>query len=399
MATTPGAPLLDTLFAAKARTARPTSRWPEEPEGAISLAYGFAAPELFPTDDLVAATSEVLAEDAPHALNYGPTYPGLVALVIDRLARQQINAAPRNVLVTHGSSQALGLLAQVFIDPGDAVIVEGPTFMGAVNYFAAAGARLITAPVDREGLNVQALEEILEGLKGEGVTAKFIYTIPTYHNPSGALMPLARRKELLAVAARYGALIVEDDAYGELYFDAPPPPRLAALDTDGIVIHVSTFSKILAPGVRVGFACARPEIIERMAMFKIEGGGGPFITRVVERYCADGRLDAHIAELRKLYKRKAQVMMDAIAREFPPEVTYLRPEGGFFIWCRLPEGMSAKKLLEVAEARGVSFVAGSDFYANGAGDNELRLSFSLQPEDLIVEGIKRIGAAMKAQAR
>ncbi|HMO59198.1 MAG TPA: PLP-dependent aminotransferase family protein, partial [Roseiflexaceae bacterium] len=272
MAPTSRAPTLDTLFAARARTSRATSRWPEEPEGAISLAYGFAAPERFPTDALVAATAEVLAEDAPHALNYGPTYPGLVRLIIDRLAHQQISAGPSNIMVTHGSSQALGLLAQVFIDQGDTVIVEGPSFMGAVNYFIAAGARLVTVPVGAEGLDLDVLEGTLADLKAEGVVPKFVYTIPTYHNPTGTLMPLANRQRLIELAVRYGTLLLEDDAYGELYFDAPPPPRLAALDTDGVVIHVSTFSKILAPGVRVGFACARPEIIERLSMFKIEGG-------------------------------------------------------------------------------------------------------------------------------
>ncbi|HMP43106.1 MAG TPA: PLP-dependent aminotransferase family protein [Roseiflexaceae bacterium] len=396
MAPTSRAPTLDTLFAARARTSRATSRWPEEPEGAISLAYGFAAPERFPTDALVAATAEVLAEDAPHALNYGPTYPGLVRLIIDRLAHQQISAGPSNIMVTHGSSQALGLLAQVFIDQGDTVIVEGPSFMGAVNYFIAAGARLVTVPVGAEGLDLDVLEGTLADLKAEGVVPKFVYTIPTYHNPTGTLMPLANRQRLIELAVRYGTLLLEDDAYGELYFDAPPPPRLAALDTDGVVIHVSTFSKILAPGVRVGFACARPEIIERLSMFKIEGGNGPFITRVVERYCADGRLEAHIADLRRLYKRKAEVMLAAIEREFLPEVTFRRPAGGFFIWCRLPDGMDAPTLLKAAEARGVSFVAGSDFYANGAGANELRLAFSLQSEELIVKGIERTGAAMRS---
>jgi 2-aminoadipate transaminase len=388
-----GAPRLDELFAARARTLLPPQIWPEAPDDAISLNYGFAAPELFPTRELHEAAGEVLFEDTDAALNYGPTDPRLVQLIAARMAARGVAAGPENILVTMGSSQALGLLPQVLVEPGDTVLIEGPSFMGAVRYFSAAGARLVTVPTDDEGLDVDALEQILREHQARHVRPKFLYTIPTYQNPTGTLMPLARRERLVALAAEYGLLLVEDDAYGELGFEGERMPSLASLDHDGWVVHVSTFSKILAPGVRVGFAVGRPEVIGRLAQFKLEGGR-PFVSRLVERFCADGRLDAHIRELNALYRRKRDVMWEAMERELPPGWSATKPTGGFFIWCRLPQGMSATALLEAAE--GVAFEPGTRFFANGQGDEAIRLAFSYQPEDRIVEGIRRIGAAMRA---
>jgi 2-aminoadipate transaminase len=208
-------------------------------------------------------------------------------------------------------------------------------------------------------------------------------------------MPLARRQKLVALAAEYGVAIVEDDAYGDLRYEGQALPNLAALDQEGWVIRVGTFSKILAPGVRMGWAYARPEIIERLAMFKAEGSSGPYLTRVVARYCAEGRLDAHIQDLIGLYRHKRDVMLDTIGREFPAEVATLRPAGGFFIWCRLPSGMSASALLARAEERGATFLPGTRCFANGQGDDAIRLAFSFQPAEQIVEGITRLGAAMR----
>ncbi|MFO7167333.1 MAG: PLP-dependent aminotransferase family protein [Chloroflexota bacterium] len=390
-----GAPKLDDLYARRAKTARATAEWPDGPETAISLSYGFAAPEAFPVEDLHAATGEVLFEDAAEALNYGPTSPRLVELIASRMRERGIQAGRENILVTHGSSQALALLPLVMVDRGDTVIVEGPSFMGAVRNFIAAGAQLVTAPTDDQGLDVDALEQILRDLRARGVRPKFLYTIPTYHNPTGTLLPLERRRRLVALAAEYGLLVVEDDAYGELRFEGEPATRLAALDEEGWVLHVGTFSKILAPGVRMGFACGRPELIQRLQMFKLEGGQ-PFFSRVVERYCADGRLDAHIRELNVLYRRKRDLMLEAMRRELPAGWSAAVPQGGFFIWCRLPEGMSAEALLKQAEAAGVTFVPGTQFFANGQGDDAIRLAFSFQSEERIAEGIARLGAAMRA---
>jgi 2-aminoadipate transaminase len=245
-------------------------------------------------------------------------------------------------------------------------------------------------------MDIDALESSLADLEREGVRPKLIYTIPTFHNPSGVTMPLERRKRLVALAAEHGVLIVEDDAYGDLRFVGEPLPTLAALDSEGWVLRIGTYSKILAPGVRVGYAYGPHELLQRLSMFKSEGDSGPFLTHVIARYSADGRLEAHIEELRALYRHKCQVMLDAIARDFPADVETIAPEGGFFIWCKLPTDLNATALLPLAADRGVAFLPGVRCYANGQGDDAIRLAFSYHNAERIVDGIARLGDAMRA---
>ncbi|MEY2844513.1 MAG: hypothetical protein RL076_59 [Chloroflexota bacterium] len=388
---------LDALFSTRAKSFREGPDWAPEPEGTISLSYGFADPAHFPVASIIDATSEVLAEDVNGALNYGPTYPGLVRLVVDRLqARGVAHAAPSNVMISYGSSQILALLPQIMVDPGDVVIVEGPCFMGAVRSFQEAGAKIETVPVRADGMDIDALASMLASLTAQGIRPKFIYTTPTYQNPTGTLMPLANRKRLVALAEQYGVLILEDDAYGDLRFEGEPLPKLIALDTKGWVLNCGTFSKILAPGVRMAWACGPEAIIKRLQKFKIEGSSGPFLTRMVERFSADGKLDAHIAELNENYRHKRDVMLDAIRREFPADVRYTVPEGGFFIYLYLPDDMPAATVLAKGRELGVTALSGVGCYANGQGAHEMRLAFSYQPEAKLVEGIRRLGAAMKA---
>ncbi|NTW96998.1 MAG: PLP-dependent aminotransferase family protein [Oscillochloris sp.] len=394
---TPPLPSLDSLYAARARGALPPLQGAAQAARVplLSLTFGLADPALFPRVELAAATANVLADDAPDALNYGPSFAGLTEQVLARLRAQGVEAGPENILIGYGSSQILALLPEVFVDRGDTVIIEGPSFMGAVRRFAMVGANLVTVPTDGAGMDVDALEVTLRDLAARGVRAKFIYTIPTFHNPSGVTMSLARRQRLVALAAAYEVVVVEDDAYGELRFRGDDLPTLAALDTEGWVVRVCTYSKILAPGVRLGWAYARPEIIERLNMFKLEGGNGPFLTRVIARYAADGRLEAHITRLRGHYREKCDVMLEAIRREFPAEVRADRPDGGFFVWCRLPQGVRATALLERAHAEGVTFLPGVNCYANGQGDDAIRLAFSFQPAAQIQEGVARIARAMR----
>jgi 2-aminoadipate transaminase len=388
---------LDALFATRAKAFREGPDWAPEPEGTISLSYGFADPEHFPVAEIIEATAEVLAEDVNGALNYGPTYPGLVRLVVDRLKTRGVaHAAPSNVMISYGSSQILALLPQIMVDPGDVVIVEGPCFMGAVRSFQEAGAKIETVPVRADGMDIDILAQLLADLTQQGIRPKFIYTTPTYQNPTGTLMPLANRKRLVALAAQYGVLILEDDAYGDLRFEGEALPKLIALDTDGWVLNCGTFSKILAPGVRMAWACGPEAVIKRLQKFKVEGSSGPFLTRMVERFAADGRLDAHIAELNENYRHKRDVMLAAIARELPADVTYTVPQGGFFIYLYLPADMPAAAVLAKGRECGVTALSGVGCYANGQGANEMRLAFSYQPEDKLVEGIRRLGAAMKA---
>lgn len=390
---------IDDLFAVRAKQVPPQIYGPEHRSGQIpliSFSYGLADPELFPRDDLLAATSEVLGEDDAAALNYGPSYSGLRDQIVARMRGRGVAAEAPNILVCYGSSQILALLPQIFIDPGDVVLIEGPSFLGAVRLFARAGAQLISVPVDEHGMDVDALHTIVRDLHSRNIRPKFVYTIPTFQNPTGATLSLARRRQLVEVAATYGIIIVEDDAYGDLRFEGEAIPPLAALDTAGWVIYVGTFSKILAPGLRMGWACAHPSIIERLATFKSEGTAGPFLTRLVACYCADGRLDAHIQRLNEHYQRKRDVMLDTIARAFPSDARPLRAEGGFFVWCKLPAGMRATQLLPVAEERGVTFLPGTRCFADEQGDDAIRLAFSFQPIEQITEGITHLGEAMRA---
>ncbi len=387
---------LETLFAARVREVTPplfgAAGEPARP--LISLAYGLADPALFPRAELMAAAAEVLAYEAAESLNYAMSYPGLTDQIVARLRAEGVDAQPEQVLVGYGSSQILALLPEIFVEPGDVVIIEGPSFLGAVRRFAQSGARLVTVPVDEHGMDVVALADTLRALTTAGQRPKFIYTIPTFHNPTGVTLTLERRQQLVELAAEYGTPIVEDDAYIDLRFTGEPLPSLAALDPDGWVIRVGTYSKILAPGLRIGWVHARREIIDRLLMVKAEGTTGPFITRVVARYSESGRLERHIAALRHHYATKCQVMASAIRRHFPPEARFVMPDGGFFIWVTLPEGLSAQSLLAAARAQGAEFLPGTACFAEpGQGDNALRLAFSFQSSDQIEAGIARIGLA------
>jgi 2-aminoadipate transaminase len=362
----------------------------------ISLAFGLADPAFFPTEELAEATADVLAERTDAALNYGPPSRELIEQIAARLRLQGIPAEVDQVMLSYGSGQLLALIPQVMVDPGDVVIIEGPTFMTAVRRFELAGARIVTIPTDAQGMDMDALERSLVELGREGVRPKLIYTIPTFHNPSGVTMPLERRQRLVALAAEYGVLIVEDDAYGDLRFVGETLPTLAALDTEGWVLRVGTYSKILAPGVRVGFAYGPRELLQRLSMFRSEGDSGPFLTHIVARYSADGRLEAHIDQLRALYRHKCRVMLDAIAREFPPDIAPIAPEGGFYVWCRLPGDLSATTLLSRAADRGVAFLPGTRCYTGGQGDDAIRLAFSYHTPEKIADGVARIGEAIRA---
>ncbi|HZG67084.1 MAG TPA: PLP-dependent aminotransferase family protein [Herpetosiphonaceae bacterium] len=388
---------LSDLYAQRARdlAARVVGAAQQGRAAPISLAFGLADPALFPTRALAAATAEALSEHPDAALNYGPPSRELIEQIATRLRLEGIAAEPDHLMVSYGSGQILALLPQVLVDPGDVVMIEGPSFMVAVRRFELAGARIITVPLDAQGMDVDVLASSLADLARAGIRPKFIYTIPTFHNPAGVTMPLERRKQLVALAAHYGVLIVEDDAYGELRFVGDALPSLAALDREGWVIRIGTYSKILAPGVRVGWAYGPRELLERLSMFRSEGNVGPFLTHVVARYCANGRLEAHIEELRALYRQKCQVMLDAIRREFPPDVQTIAPEGGFFIWCRLPADLRATALLPLAAERGVAFLPGVRCYSNGQGDNAIRLSFSYHDTASLTEGIARLADAMR----
>ncbi|MCX6016503.1 MAG: PLP-dependent aminotransferase family protein [Chloroflexales bacterium] len=366
---------------------------PNETHDTISLAYGDADPALFPVKPLIAAVDSMLTGNLDITLNYAPAYAGLIELVKERMARLHIPLTRSELMLANGSSQILSLLPQILCDPGDVIIVEGPTFLGAVETFFNCGLTIETIPVREDGMDLDLLESTLIRLTAQGIRAKFIYTIPTFQNPTGSTMPLANRHRLVGLAARFGVIIVEDDAYGDLHFDNPIPPKLIALDPTW-VLYVGTFSKILAPGVRMAWACGPAEIIKRLNRFKTEGSNGPFMTRLVAQVSADGWLDKHIAVLNAHYNTKCHAMLNTIAETFPSDVRYNRPLGGFFVYVYLPNDLPVSRLLPAAIANGVSFLPGTTCYADGQGTHEIRLAFSFQSLEKVVEGIRRLGATM-----
>ncbi|HMQ31719.1 MAG TPA: PLP-dependent aminotransferase family protein [Chloroflexaceae bacterium] len=386
---------LSDLYAARARDAAPPMWGPSPAAGAIpiiSLAYGFADPAFFPREELVEATAQALADDVGATLNYGPSAPALYTLVAERLAREGVAAHEDQILLAYGSGQVLGLLPRVLVEPGDTVLVEAPTFMGAVRQFGRAGARLVGVPVGAQGLDPDALEATLADLARRGVRPKFLYSIPTFQNPAGATLSLEGRRRVVALAARYGVLVVEDDAYVDLRFSGEALPPMAALDEEW-VLRVGTFSKILAPGLRMGWAHGPKGLIERLQMFKLEGGSGPFLTHLVARFAHDGRLDRHIEALRAHYAVKCERLATALRREVP-DGDFITPEGGFFIWLRLPAGMTASELAPVALRHGVEVLPGTRCFADGGGEQHIRLAFSEAPLDELDEGARRLGAAI-----
>jgi 2-aminoadipate transaminase len=364
-----------------------------------SFAFGLADPSLFPTQALAAASEAVLIETGADVLNYGSTHEALIEQVLQIMAERGVTATAEQVVISHGSGQLLALLPHVFVEPGDVVLVEGPTFMGAVGRFAAAGARLLSIPVDEAGMDVEILEHHLRGLARQGIRPRFIYTIPTFHNPKGSCLSLERRSRLVALAAHYGVVVVEDDAYYDLRFEGDPLPTLAELDQEGWVLHIGTFSKIVAPGLRVGWGCGSPELVKRLDMFRTEGSLGRYLGRLVAAFCANGQLKHHIQSLKQGYRHKRDVMMEAIRQYFPDQVRVTLPEGGFFIWVELPGQIDAQAVLTATRAQGVTFLPGSRCYAEPAGDHALRLAFSYQPPERILEGIGVIGSTLKSMLK
>lgn len=368
---------------------------PRENADTISLAFGDADPKWFPQHRFNQSITTLLAGHVDPFMNYAPVDELLTALVTQRLERRGVTVNQKQLLITYGSSQVLGLLPTIMLEPGDTIIVEGPTFLGAVEYFAAADARIETIPVGPDGMDLDVLEATLQRLKHHNIRPKFIYSIPTYQNPTGTLMSAANRARLVALAAQYEVLLIEDDAYGELSYSPLDVPSMLTLPGSEWVLHIGTFSKILAPGVRMAWAYGPAAVIRRLQRFKSESDCGTFITRLVASMASDGWLDAHIADLRTVYAGKRDAMQQAIATHFPADVRTTKPTGGFFVYGYLPSDLPARELITHAIAHGASFLPGTTGYANGGGTHEMRLAFSYQSTERIVDGIARLGAAMR----
>lgn len=368
--------------------------------GIISFAGGLPDPATFPVDELKAITSRVLDREAHLALQYGPTEGDgrLRDELVKWMAKDGIHTSRDQVLITIGSQQGLDLVGRVFLDPGDVVIVELPSYMAGLQVFRSYRAELVGVPQDNQGMRTDLLERTLAGLRREGRRPKMIYVVPDFQNPSGVTLTHDRRVRLLELAREYRVLVVEDNPYRELRFEGEAPPPVAALDREGRVIYLSTFSKTLCPGLRIAWVAASDALIRQFVTAKqgMDLCCPAFTQAIAAEFCATGHIYARIPSIVDLYRRKRDVMLLALQREMPPGVTWTRPEGGVFLWVRLPEGMDTEQLLPAAvEEAGVAYVVGSGFHADGGGKNAMRLNFSFPSEEHIKEGIRRLATLVK----
>jgi DNA-binding transcriptional MocR family regulator len=362
----------------------------------ISFAIGLPAPDLLPIETIADLTSSVLRDAGPAPLLHCPTegHTPLRETLARWLASRGIHAKPSEVLVVSGSQQGLDLLARVMLDPGDAVVVEEPTYIGALQVFRSSRARMIGVPVDEHGMRVDVLAAVLEHHR-----PKLIYTLPTFQNPSGAVMSLDRRRQLLELAARWQVPVVEDDPYSELRYRGDALPSLKALDERGQVVYLSTFSKIVLPGLRIGYMAA-PQVVVRQLVLAKQGAdlhSNSFGQYVLERFIRDGHLAAHLDGLRAAYRRRRDRMVAALARESGSMLDFCVPDGGFYIWCRVPAGVEQSALMAHAVGRGVTFLPGRACFPGEPSENAVRLNFTHCPEETIDHGVERFVEAV-AQA-
>ena len=368
----------------------------------ISFAGGLPAPEIFPVEAFSAACERVLSEVGAQALQYGTTegYQPLKEMIARHTARYGIEITPDNILITTGSQQALDLLGKIFINPGDRILIESPTYLGALQAWSAYGAEYVTVQVDEYGMDTDALEDALRS------GPKFIYVLPNFQNPSGVTMTMERRTRLIELADRYGVPIVEDDPYGQLRYEGKHLPAVMVLDSQyqencdvcylGNVIYTSTFSKILAPGIRLAWVIAPPEVIRKMVQAK-QGADlhtSTFNQIVVYELSREGFLDKHIELIKRVYGERRDLILAAMDGSFPPGVEWTHPEGGLFTWVTLPENLNASDILKTAIEKKVAFVPGLPFYPHGDRHNTFRLNFSNANPERIREGISRLGKVL-----
>jgi len=370
----------------------------------ISFAPGYPGPDSFAWDEYRGIADRVLAGRDRDLLQYGPTrgYKPLIGELTALVAERGVRASAEDLLVTTGSQQGLDLVARTLIDPGDAVLVELPSYTGALGAFRNAQGVLVGVRQDAAGIEPDALDDTLRRLRANGRRVKFVYVVPNFQNPTGLLMSLERRKWLLEWAAREGVLIVEDDPYGALYFEdsaeAGDTRPIKADDREGWVIYLSSLSKTLAPGFRTAWVVAPPPIVAKLEIAKQAADlcTGNFDQRVVYEAIHSGVLARHLPDLRRYYATRRTAMEGALRRELADLLSWPTPRGGFFLWASLPEPLHAPDLLEFALEQGVIFVSGHAFFVDGSGLSQIRLAFSLPTPERIDEGVRRLNLAVRA---
>jgi 2-aminoadipate transaminase len=372
--------------------------------GVISLAAGLPDPETFVADDIRRVTDEILKNQAPRALQYGTTEGD--ALLRDALvawmAKDGLAANRDDIVITSGSQQGLDIVGRVLLDPGDVVVVELPSYLAALQAFRAYQPAFVGVPMDDEGMEPARLAQVLAQLRGQGRRPKFIYVVPDFQNPSGITWSRARRESLVALAAEFDTLIVEDNPYRELRFSGDAPPPVAALDRYGRTIYLSTFSKTMAPALRIGWIAASQPIIERSVTIKqaMDLCCSSLTQAVAAELLTQGVVARHLPSTIALYRRKRDAMLETLEAEMPAGVTWTRPEGGLFVWARTPSEVDTSALLpEAIQEEGVAYVPGQPFHCDGSGSNTMRLNFSYPPVEQTKEGVRRLARLLRRRVQ
>ncbi len=365
----------------------------------ISFAGGLPAADTFPVEELTQIINDVMSKEAHLALQYGATEGDtlLRTLLVERYRKQGFNISLENLIITTASQQALDLVGKIFIDRDDKIIVGLPSYLGGLSAFANYGAEMIGIPLDEEGMDYTKLKHALEDLNSKGEKPKFIYIIPDFQNPSGITMSEKRRLDILELAKKYDVLIIEDSPYRELRFEGTEVQTLYALDNTEQVLTLGTFSKIFAPGFRIGWVIGNKEILDKIVMAKqaTDLCTPPFTQRIVARYIEKGYLDKNIEKIKIMYREKRDVMLKAFEEYMPPQIKWTCPEGGLFLFLTLPDHLDTSELFIEAIKEKVAYVVGTAFYCDGEGKNTMRINFSYSSKKMNVEGVKRLADVIK----
>jgi 2-aminoadipate transaminase len=365
----------------------------QDPE-IISFAGGLPNPKSFPLDDLGGIIQSVLKDNGTTALQYGTTQglKGLREALAERSYKDGINTTADNVIITSGSQQALDTVGKLFLNPGDIAIVGLPTYLGGINAFKSYESNLRGIPLDKDGMNVDMLEDTIINLQKDDIIPKFIYVVPTFQNPAGVIMPESRRKKLIDIANEYDLIIIEDDPYGKLAYDTSHVKPIKAFDDIGHVIFISTFSKILSPGLRIAWTIASDKLTRKMVICKqaLDLCTNTFSQFIAKEFIRRGSLDLHLLKLCEMYKPKRDIMIESLKKYFPEGYSCNKPKGGMFAWVTLPEGIDTEIMFLDAIKSKVAYVHGKAFHVDDGGYRSMRLNFSYSSNDQIEEGIKRL---------
>ena len=385
----------DRMDRVKASDIRELLKLTAKPE-VISFAGGLPAPELFPVQDIKAATDAVLDEQGEIALQYGQTdgWAPLRAQIAERMEKKNsIHTTADKIILTAGSQQGLDFCGKLFLNPGDVVILESPSYLGAINAIEPYQPNFVEIPTDENGMIMEELDKVLATTEN----VKFIYVIPDFQNPSGRTWPLERRKQFMEIVNKYEIPVLEDNPYGDLRFKGEFQPALKSMDEKDLVIYMGTFSKILAPGYRLGWTCASKEIIEKLNM--IAQGAvlqtATVTAMVVSKYLEMFDIDKHVDKIREVYKHRCELMIKTMRETFPPEAKFTDPDGGLFTWVEMPSYINTRELAAKALEKNVAFVPGDGFFPNGGNFSCFRMNYSGQTDERIVEGVTKIGQILR----